>query len=141
MAGIATLHPDIRAAFRAKLQSIAGLPSTIEWEGKEASPAVDQPYMRETVTPIFSDPRALGRGGTVQHRILCRVKLFFPAGKGTLDIETAAGKLLAAFSPGSSLVYGATSGMVFKAETSGLITETAFVSLTVTITVTAYSAN
>jgi hypothetical protein len=141
MAGIATLHSDIRAAFRAKLQTVSGLPSTIEWEGKEANPSVDQPYMRETVTPIFSDPRALGRGGTIQHRILCRAKLFFPSDNGTLAIETAAGKLLEAFPPGSSLVYGATSGMVFKTETSGLITETAFISLTVTITVTAYSAN
>lgn len=140
MTGIATLHADIRAAFRAALLTVPNLPANVIWEGREGTTTTGQPFMRESVTPIFSDPRALGMGGTIQHRILCRAQVFYPAGDGTVAVEAAAGEILAAFRPGSVLVYGGNAGTVFKAERAQILTEAAFISITVTITVTAYSA-
>lgn len=141
MTSIYSVHADIRAAFRAALLTIPDLPTEVAWEGRRYTPPAGAPYMRETVTPASSDPRALGRGGTVQHRILCRVQLFYPAGSGTVDIERAAGALLLAMRPGTSLVHEQTSGMVFKAERSQIMPGDDFVNLTVTVTVTAYTAN
>lgn len=141
MTGIATLHADLRAAFRQRLASVAGLPSQIAWEGRTFSPVIGQPFMRESFRPIYSQPRAVGVGGTIQHRITGNLTLFYPAGKGTVEIEQAAGLILAAFAPGTSLVYGGATCVVMQAERAPLLQETDYVGCPVTITLQAYTAN
>ena len=141
MSGIATIHADLRAAFRAKMTDTAGLPTLIAWEGRVFSPGIGVPFMRESFRPIYSEPRAVGKGGTIQHRMTGNINLFYPASKGTVDIEQAAGLLLAAFAPGTSLVYGGSSGVVLKAERAPLMQEPDFIGCPITITIQAYTAN
>lgn len=141
MTGVATIHSDMRAAFRAKLQSIAGLPSAVAWEGRPFDGRLTAPYIRESFRPLASTVRALGQGGTIQHRMTGNLSVFYPAGKGTLEVETAAGLLLEGFAPGTALVYGVAKGVVMQAERAPLVQETDWLSCPVTITIIAYTAN
>lgn len=141
MSGIATIHADLRAAFRTKLLSIVGIPADIEFEGTPFSPGIGIPFARESMRAIYSQPRAIGLGGTIQHRVTGNIGLFYPAGKGTLEIETAAGLILAAFAPGTSLVYGGAKGGILQAERAPLLQETDYIGCAITITIQAYTAN
>lgn len=141
MSGVATIHTDLRAACRALLLSVAGIPSDIAWEGENKSAGFAGPFIREAFRPIFSDKRAIGPSGTVLHRCTFNLNLFFPAGKGTIEIETAAGLILEAFRPGTSLVYGGSSGMIQKAERMGLGQSPDFLDCPIIVTLTAHTAN
>lgn len=141
MTGVLTLHTDLRAACRAKLLTVAGIPTDIAWEGESKDAGFGGPFVREAFRPIFSDKRAIGPTGTIQHRCALNLNLFYPAGQGTLAIEAAAGALLDAFRPGTSLAYGASSGMVQKAERMGLGQAPDYLDCPIIITITAYTAN
>lgn len=141
MTGVATIHSDMRAAFRAKLQSIEGLPSEIVWEGRPGTPNVSTPFIRESFRALSSQVRALGQGGTIAHRMTGNLSIFYPSGKGTLDVERAAGLLLQGFAPGTALIYGDAKGIVMQAERAPLLQETDYLSCPVTITIIAYTAN
>lgn len=141
MTGVSTIHSDMRAAFRARLQQVAGLPTAFAWEGRTFTPQIGTPFIRESFRPITSTVRALGRGGTIAHRMTGNLSIFYPAGKGTVDVERAAGLILDAFSPATSLVYGTSSGTILQAERAALLQEPDWVSCPVVITVLAYSAN
>lgn len=139
MTGVATIHPDLRAACRAKLLATAGLPAAIAWEGEVMEDGFDGPFIREAFRPIFSQRRALGQGGTMQHRCTFNLTLHYPAGEGTLAIETAAGLILQAFAPGLSLTYGTATCLVQSAERMGLGQDPGYLSCPVIITLTAYT--
>lgn len=139
MTGIATIHPDLRAACRAKLLAVAGLPTQIAWEGEGVDAGFTGPYIREAFRPIFSARRALGAGGTIEHRCTFNLTLFYPAGRGTLDVEAAAGLILAAFEPGTSLVYGTAKGLVLQAERRGLVQEPDYLNCPIIITLVAHT--
>lgn len=141
MTGIATIHANLRAAFRQKLGTVSGLPAQIAWEGRPFTPTIGQAFMRESFRPIYSQPRAIGVGGTIQHRMTGNLTLFYPAGKGTVEIEQAAGAILAAFAPGTSLTYGGASCVVLQAERAPLLQEADYIGCPVTITLQAYTAN
>ena len=85
--------------------------------------------------------RAVGRGGTIQHRMTGNLSVFWPAGRGVLDVERSAGLLLAAFAPGTTLAYDTSTGVVLQAERAPLVQEPDWVSCPVTITINAYTAN
>jgi hypothetical protein len=135
------IHKDLRAAWRAHLLTVTGLPSAWAWEARAFTPVIGTPWTREAFRPITSKPRALGTGGTIAHRCTGNLSLFFPSGNGTTAIDDAAGQILAAFKPGTPLVYGIAKGTVLEAERAGLITEPDWVSCPVIITITAYSVN
>jgi hypothetical protein len=141
MNDIATIHKDMRAAFRKAVLEIAGLPEQAAWEAVEFSPTTGVPYMSEGMKKIFSEPRAIGRGGTIQHKMLMTLNLFYPAGNGTLEAETALGLVLKAIYPGSVLTYNGASGTVMKTEGKDLQTETDFVNQPIVATVIAYTPN
>lgn len=141
MTGAVTIHADMRAAFRARLRTIAGLPSLVAWEGRRFTATAGQPFVRESFRPITSVPRAVGRGGTIAHRINGILTLFFPSGDGTLAIEEAAGLILAGFAPGTSLVHGSAAGSVQQAERGALMVEPDWLSCPVTVSILAYTAN
>lgn len=141
MTGVATIHSDMRAAFREQLLAIPGIPTEVAWEGRPYDPKVGTPFIRESFRALASSVRALGRGGTIAHRMTGNLSIFFPAGRGTLGVETAAGLLLKGFAPGTALVYGGASGVVMQAERAPLVQETDWISCPVTITIVAYTAN
>lgn len=139
---IATLHPDMRAAFRQAVLAISGIPQEWAWEGKPYTARDGVPFIRESFRAINSEPRAVGRGGTIAHTMTGNLVLCFPPGaQGTLPVETAAGLIIAAIPPGTALVYGQNNGVVTKTSRSAVITEPNWLQVPVTITILAYTAS
>jgi hypothetical protein len=136
-----SVHTDIRAAARQTILATNGLPSAKFWEGERFSTTLGQPYLAEQVSAIGSVVRATGTGGTIAHTIAVRATLGYPAGKGTVDIETAAAALMAKFRPGSWLAYGGQTGLVQQCERSSLRQDPDWIACTVTATVVAYTIN
>jgi hypothetical protein len=116
-----------------------GLPQGRAWEGRFYSPVVGQPYFSETLLPISSSVRGIGPNGTIEHVVSAGLVLHYPSGVGTLAIEKMAGNLMELFRPGTSLVYGPTSGFVSQVERRPLLTEAEWISCPVTVTATAFS--
>lgn len=141
MTGVATIHSDMRAAFREQLLSIPGIPTAVAWEGRPFDPKTSEPFIRESFRALASQVRALGTGGTIAHRMTGNLSVFFPAGRGTVGVEAAAGLLLQGFAPGTALVYGDAKGIVMQAERAPLMQEPDWISCPVTITIVAYTAN
>lgn len=141
MTGVASIHSDIRAAFRQRLQNTAGLPTAFAWEGRPFTPVIGTPFIRESFRPLSSTVRAVGRGGTIAHSMTGNLNIFFPAGKGTKDVDDAAGLILASFAPATSLSYGSSSGTVMQAERSPLLQEPDWISCPIVISILAYTAN
>jgi uncharacterized protein YjlB len=136
----ATLHLDMRAAFRSKLLAFPDLPM-VAWEGKVFNDELGKPFIREQFRAITSNVRALGPGGTIAHRMTGNLLLFFPAGNGTVEIDTMAGLLLDHFAPGQSLAYGSSAGTIMNTERAALLQEPNWLSCPITISITAYTAN
>jgi hypothetical protein len=141
MSGIAaTIHADMRAAFREKLLTLPGLPE-IAWEGREYADQIGVPFIREQFRPVFSRISAIGYGSTLEHRMTGNLTLFYPAKRGTVPIDTMAGALFSLLLPGQSLVYGSSSGTISNTERNALLQEPNWLSCTVTATITAFTAN
>lgn len=136
----ATIHADMRAAFREKLLTLPGLPE-VAWEGREYSDQIGTPFVREQFRPVYSRIAAVGYGSTLEHRMTGNLTLFYPAKRGTVPIDGMAGALFTLFLPGQSLVYGASAGTISNTERSALMQEPNWLSCTVTVTVTAFTAN
>ena len=136
----ATIHADMRAAFREKLLAVSGLPD-VAWEGREFSDQVGVPFVREQFRPVYSRVSAVGYGSTLEHRMTGNLTLFYPAKKGTAAIDAMAGELFMTFLPGQSLVYGSGAGTISNTERSALTQEPNWLSCTVTVTITAFTAN
>lgn len=117
------------------------LPSGRAWEGRSFEPVLGSPFISETMSPIYSEPRGLGVGGTIAHKITGNFTLHYPAGKGTAAIERMAGALLELFKPGTPLIYGQTSGVVQQAERRPLLVDADWISCPVVVSAVAYTAN
>lgn len=141
MSGIAaTIHADMRAALREKLLTLPDLPE-ISWEGREYADQVGIPFIREQFRPIYSRVSAVGYGSTIEHRMTGNFTLFYPAKKGTTALDAMAGAIFTLFLPGQSLVYGGSAGTIMNTERNGAVQEPKWLSCTVTVTITAYTAN
>lgn len=136
---IATLHPDVRAAFRARLQALPGLVTDRAWEGRPFTPTKGTPWLRETMRPISSQVRGVGRGGIVEHRLVGAVTLFWPAGEPLVDMEAQAGAILESFEPGVRLSHGSNVATIVQGERSPIVQEPDWQSCTVTITLRAHT--
>lgn len=134
-----TIHAELRAAFREKLLTLVDLPE-IAWEGKEYTDTVGKPFIREQFRPVYSRVSAIGYAGTIEHKMVGTLTLFYPTKKGTVPIDTMAGRLFMLFLPGQSLVYLNSSGTISNTERSGLNQEPNWLSCTVTVTITAFTA-
>lgn len=137
---VATFHPNLRAAIREKLLTLAGLPAQA-WEGRVYQPIKGTPYMSESVRAISSEVRALGVGGTIAHTITGNFTFHYPAGKGTNDIEGMVGTVLALFRPGTVLSYGGDSAIVQQAERTAVSQESDWINVTVIITAVGHTVN
>lgn len=135
----ATIHADMRAAFRERLLTLADLPE-VAWEGREFADQLGVPFIREQFRPVYSRISAIGYGSTIEHRMTGNVTLFYPAKKGTVAIDAMAGELFSLFLPGQSLVFGGSSGTISNTERSALTQEPNWLSCTVTVTITAFTA-
>jgi hypothetical protein len=137
----ATVHADIRAGLRQSLLAISALPSQKQWEGRAFDIAKGTPFVSESVRPVSSDVRSLGIGGTIAHTINATFTLHYPANNGTTQIEAAAGALMQAMRPGTSVVYGTAKGIIQSAERGPLLQQPDWINCPVTITVVAHTVN
>lgn len=135
-----SVHVDTRAAFRAALTAVAGMP-TIAWEGRHYSPQRGVAFASESVRPISSVVRAVGIGGTIAHTILLSVTLQFPPAVGTRAIEDLAGAIMEALRPGTPLVAGSSAGMIQRVERAGLEQKPDWLTVAVTATAVVYTQN
>lgn len=135
----ATVHQNLRAAVRANLLEVSGLPKAA-WEGIAFNDN-GEPFIRESFRPIASTLVSIGSGSTIRHRIDVLLTLFYPSGDGTVAIEAMASALLSKFSPQTRLSYGGDEGMVMGAERRPILTEPDWLSLTVTISIHAYTTS
>lgn len=131
----------MRAGLRQALIAITALPAAKQWEGRFADMARGTPFVSESVRPVSSVVRALGLGGTIAHTINATFTLHYPADTGTSQIEAAAGALMQAFRPGTSVVYGTSKGIVQSAERGPLLQQPDWINCPVTITVVAHTVN
>ncbi|CAB4130456.1 Protein of unknown function DUF4128 [uncultured Caudovirales phage] len=136
----ATFHVDLRAAFRTRLATLAGLPA-IAYEGKVADPKVGTPWISESMRPISSTVMATGLGGTISHVTMATLTLHYPSGAGTLTLETMAGLLMEHFRPGTVLAYESAGAVVTKVERTGLIQEPDWINGTVIVTLIGHTVN
>jgi hypothetical protein len=141
MSGIASVEADIRSAFRAALIAIPSLPEGRKWEGKPYQPVLGVPFIAETVRPIYSMVRGLGRSGNIEHRFNLIVNLNFPDGRGTAAIDTLAGEIRAALAPATSLSYNGTAAHILRTETGPLIEAPDWLTKPVIVTVSTYTTN
>ena len=141
MSGITTVEADIRSAFREALLSIPTLPAARKWEGKPYQPILGTPFIAESVRPVTSRVRALGRGGNIEHRFLCIVNLHFPDGRGTADIDALAGLIRQRLAPASPLAYNGTAAHILRTETGPLIEAPDWLTKPVITTVSVYTTN
>jgi len=141
MSGIAaTIHADMRAALREKLLTLTDLPE-VAWEGREYADEIGTPFVREQFRPVYSRVSSVGYGSTLEHRMTGNLTLFYPAKKGTAALDAMAGKIFTLFLPGQSLVYGGSSGTIQNTERNAVLQEPNWISCTVTVTITAFTAN
>lgn len=141
MSEVATVHPDIRAAFRQALLGIPGLPTVWAWEGERFTPENGTAWIRERMRPLSSERRGLGQGGQTAHHVVCEATPFFPSGKGTLAVEQAAGLVMARFLEGTPLLYGQTKARVMQIERAPAVHEPDWVSVPVKATLLAFTAS
>lgn len=137
---VAAFHPNMRAAIREKLLTVAGLPAQ-HWEGRPFTPVRGTPWVSESYRPLSSDVRALGLGGTIAHTSNASFTLHYPSGGGTKLIEDMAGAILLVFRPGTSLTYNGSNGVVQQAQMASLVQEPDWINLAVTVTLIGYTLN
>lgn len=136
----ASIHADMRAGFREKLLSLPDLPE-VAWEGREYADKIGTPFIREQFRPVYSRISAVGYGSTLEHKMTGNLTLFYPTKRGTVPIDEMAGALFTLFLPGQSIVYGECAGTISNTERSALTQEPNWLSCTVTVTITAFTAN
>lgn len=136
----ASIHADMRAAFREKLLTLSDLPE-LAWEGREYLDKAGVPFIREQFRPVYSRVSAIGYGSTIEHKMTGNLTLFYPAKKGTIALDEKAGEIFTLFLPGQSLVYGESAGTIMNTERSAGLQEPKWISCTVTITITAFTAS
>ena len=129
---------DVLAIGNAEVTVSVELPPPA-WEGELYEPASGLPYVAEAVR--FTDRSPSPMGGVIRSKILATATLFYPAGQGTLGIESMAGRVSDQFRPGVVLSRGASAGMVQKCDQTQLLQESEWISCSVTASVIAWSLN
>lgn len=122
--------------------SVAPLPTergVVSWEGEDFTPVKGRPFISETIRPALSRRVAYGAGGLVRHEAIATLTLFYPAGQGTIAVESMAGRLLGHFEPGTPLIYGTSKWSVYQVEARPLLQEPDWISCPVNIELTAWT--
>lgn len=129
------------AAAGASVTIAAGLWQGQSWEGRAYAPVTGVPYISESLRAIWSQVRAIGRGGTIGHRLDLVLRLNYPAGIGTVGIERQAGAIRQHFEPGVQMTYGSHKATVLQVERTSLDHGTAWTTCLVSALLSAYTAS
>lgn len=124
----------------ASVSIVAALPALRHWEGEVFSPTQGRPFVDESLLVPYSAPRAIGPAGVVYHAITFALNFVYPAGKGTLAVESMAAAALAHFARGTVFTYGSNRGRVEKVERRSLIQEPDWLRCPVQVAVAAYTS-
>lgn len=109
------------------------------WQGESYEPKLGMPHLTEAVRAVASVPAA--DGGYTRWTLLATWTLFYPAGKGTIGIESMAGRLLEQFRPSTPMVFGQSRGKVAAVDPGPLVQEPEWLIMPVTARVTAWTDN
>jgi hypothetical protein len=99
MPSVTSLHPSIRAAFRAHLLTIAGLPTradgqaknNIDWEGARFTPQPGLAYIEERLLRAGAQRRSVGPGARIEHVGIYQLSVMWPlANTGSPGPQTSA---------------------------------------------------
>lgn len=101
-----TVYADIRSALRSALLTVPNLPE-VKWEGREYTPTVGTPYLRESLNFGRADLRSLpAAGGKMRLNGLWFLDLFFPPREGTGPAVALVAAIRVAVPHGGSVLYG-----------------------------------
>lgn len=143
MSSIATLVPNLRAAFRERLLTLIGLPTARAWEAETFSPSDGAAYVAESFQVLSSIKRSVGNpdgtGGTIEHRLLGAATFFFPMNQGTNAIESLAGAAQLLFLPGVRLSRSGDSAVVQNVSRSSLYRDGERIACAVSINLLAFT--
>lgn len=137
---VETLHEDLKSGWRTKLLAIQGIPDQWSWEGKHYSPVTGRAYIRESFRPVITRRRGVGTAGIEEHRINGGLDLVFPSGKGTGDVDAAAGKILKALPVGGSIAHGDHAAGIITSERGGAVIAPDWITVPITITFLAHTS-
>lgn len=142
--GLATVHANLRAAFRTRLLTLSDVDfsaNRVAWEGKKFFPTDGVPYFAESFRAVASRRIAFtgGVGGTIAHNIQASVTLFFPDDAGTIAIERAAGAVMALFRPGVALSYGGDAATIADVTRSAIYDDGSRIACAVNVSIPAYT--
>lgn len=126
----------VRAALRAVLLTVSGLPSAIAWENRKFQPPNNAPWVRETYLPGIEFQSA---NDLVQGDALVQYDVIFPAGSGTETAEALANDIKAAFKPANAI--GPDIGIVRSERDPGRTEDDIWYVIPVRITWRAFSFN
>jgi hypothetical protein len=133
----ATVHPDTRAACRARLKLTTGLPTERAWEGYVYTPKTKTPFIEDELVGNGDLPRS---NSAIEHRMSYIVTLKYPSDAGTAAIEAVAGVILDQFKVGTVLTAGSTSATCMRAERRGaILKEPQWLTLAVMVTLVAFT--
>ena len=139
-----TLVPNLRAAFRTRLLTLTGLPTSRAWEGETFEPTDGQAYVAEAMQ-VASQRRMSYGANTVgdihQHALIAAATFFYPNGKGTSAIEAIAGKCQKLFISGTSLTHGGDRATVINVSRSGLYKDGNRIACAVSVELQAFTQN
>lgn len=118
---------------------ISGAVPEPAWQGETYAPTLGKPYVNEAFRAVGSEPSA--DGGYTRWTLLATWTLFYPAGKGTIGIESMAGRLLEQFRPSTPMVFGQSRGKVAAVDPGPLVQEPEWLIMPLTARVTAWTDN
>lgn len=102
-----TIYQDIRAALQQRAQTADGFPADpqIAYEGIVFTPTPEVPWARLTLSPTSIAAYTVNVG-TLLHKGLFMIDLFYPLKAGTGLVESIADNVRAVFVPGQRLAIG-----------------------------------
>ena len=142
---LATWKIEMQAAARAALiAAVNAMPAprpAFAWEGETYTPVEGSAFIRESFRPDTKRLSSVGSAATstIEHRATVALVLTFPAGKGTKPANTAAGLIMAAFSPGSRLERNGCSAWVANVDDRPAIEDPKWFSVPVNIALLGHS--
>ncbi|CDH43849.1 phage tail terminator-like protein [Candidatus Contendibacter odensensis] len=100
------MTPELRAAFRTQLLTLAGLPA-VAWQNRAFTPPNNAPWCKEALLPGEGRYAAFGAdgisNGAMQQVGIYQITLVMPSGADTVAADTLADRIISLFRPGTRL--------------------------------------
>lgn len=127
-----SVHVDIRGALQTALAGVSGVPD-INYDTMPKNPTKGTPYIACAYIPVDSDRETIGASPSMDYTGEFLIRLHYPSGKGTSDIETMAGTIREAFPLDGSLSQNGVSVNIRSNTRSNIEPDTDWISLDVSI--------